>query len=497
MLPSSLIPIIGVLVVVLIAVFGFTTRGYTIHALLLAAPLGIYFINRPERLLVFIFGIYASQLIVPGIPQGLQLVHVMMALLIAITIARNTINKPRARKMPVRNAFLYLLLLLLIITIRQRGLGLHAAGSGLVGGASYIKLFIGIGFLLCAPYYTLTVAQIKRAILFILIGSFAPALAQVVYLASQGTFYYHFMFIQPYVFGLQESLQGMFGGQGEFRLHAFAGISINLLSLALVMIPYRGSNKLKILAVVGIAMGMALLSGFRTSLLEIFALTILFLILNAPANQRIRLAVGFGALMMFALVLAIPLTPHLPYSAQRALSWLPFTNVSIIASADAAASSEWRIDVWKYSLSHWKDYMWIGRGFTMRLSDLMAAEVQNDMITSAYVGHNYHSGPISMLLDLGIPGVIIVSGLLLSILSYACKPLAFDTEPIIARAHDLFRAKLIYSVIAFYLIHGDVRSTLITILLNVALLETIRMSARPLYGPADTLASSTQSPRTS
>lgn len=477
MIPRILIPIIGVFAVVLIAVFGFTSRGFAIHALLLAAPVGIYFINRPEKLLVFIYGLYFSQIILPGIPQGLQLVHVMMTLLVAVTIARNTIIKPRTRQITVRNAFLYLFLLLLIITIRQRGLGLYAAGSGLVGGASYIKIFIGAGFLLCAPYYTLSAAQIKRAILFILIGSFMPALAQIIYLASKGAFYHHFMFIQPYVYGLQESLQGMFEGQGQFRLHAFAGISVNLLSLALVMIPFRGTNKLKILAIVGLALGMALLSGFRTSLLEISGITALFLLFNAPRTHRMRIVTGFGALVLIGLVAAIPLTPYLPYSAQRALSWLPFADVSVIAKADAAASSEWRLEVWQYSLSHWKDYMWIGRGFTMRLGDLMALEMQNDMIKLAYYGHNYHSGPISMLLDLGIPGLLIVSSLLLAYFVYAWKPLTVGAEPLILRAYDLFRVKVIYGVFSFYFIHGDVRSTLITIFMNIALLQTIRATA--------------------
>jgi hypothetical protein len=473
MMPSFIISIIGVLVVVLVAFFGFTSRGYFIHALLLATPIGILFVNRPESLMVFIFGLYFSQLIIPGLPQGLQLVDAMMALFVVITIARNMILKPRL-ELERRHALLCLLLLLLVVTIRVRGLGLHASGGGLVGGASYIKLFVASGFMLCTPYFNLTASQIKKSIILMLIGSFLPALAQVVYLASGGSFFYHFAFIQPYVFGLQESLEGMLGGRGEFRLHAFSGLSINLLSLALVIFPFRGSGRLKIAAIAVIAVLMALLSGFRTSLLEIAAITMMFVAFNAPRKKRMQIIAVIAVLLAGLIMLAIPLAPLMPYSIQRTLSWLPFANISMAAKMDAVASTEWRIEVWNYSLSHWKDYMWIGRGFTMNMADLMALETRASMIQTAYLGHNYHSGPISMLLDLGIPGVVVVSSLLLSLLFYALKPVNVAADPLIIRAHDLLCVKVLYGILGFYFIHGDVRSSLVNIFLNIALLQTIR-----------------------
>ncbi len=478
MLPAFIIPLIGVLVVVFIAFYGFTTHGYLVHFTLLAAPIGVYLVNNPTLLLILIFGLYQSGVIMPGLPQGLQFVHMLMFVFVVISLARNIIAKPQRKSLGSVDLWLYGILLLLAVIIYYRGLGLYSGGGDLVGGASYIKLYIGAGFLLLARYYSLTPKQLRKTIVFILLGSFLPALAQIVFLASGGRIHQHFMFIQPYVYGLLESLAGLQGGQGEFRLHAFASISINLLSLVLVFIPFLGTNRIKVLFWTGLCVLMAMLSGFRSNVIEIMAITILFLIFSAPRGLRVSYASAVAILFGAGLIAAIPLMPHLPYAAQRALSWLPFADVSFYAKADADASALWRLEVWNYSLSHWREFAWIGRGFTMRLSDLMVLSQNRDLAMEAYYGHNYHSGPVSLLIDMGVPGFILGTGFLLATALYAMKALPFDTEPFIARAYDLFRVKCLYGVFSFYFIHGDARTTLITIFMNLALLEAIRTTSK-------------------
>jgi len=476
MLPSFLIPIIGVIVVVVIALYGFTSRGNTIHVILLATPVGIYLVNNPKALLILVFSLYTSGFMIPGLPQGIQAVHMLMVFFVALTVARNIIAKPDKRKIKTPHRWLYAFLGLLCIIIYFRGLGMRSAGSGLIGGASYIKLLFGAGFLFCAQYYTLSARQWRNLIYFMLIGSTLPTISQLIFMMSGGAIYQHFMFVQPYIYGLIENLAGE-AGAGTYRFHGLAGVGSQLLVTALILIPFRGTNRLKIAILVGVCLAMAVFSGFRSSVLEIFVVTTLFIVMGAPRGQKVEYALGIGGLLLGLLILAIPMMPHLPYPVQRALSWLPFADVSVLAQQDATGSAVWRLEVWKYCLGHWREYMWLGRGFTFHISEIQSLSARADMILEAYISHNYHSGPISLLLDLGLPGFIIGSFFLISTFKLASKPLELQVDPFFIRAHNMFRIKLMFSVVSYYFIHGDVRSTFITIFMNLAMLESIRATA--------------------
>jgi len=480
MLPNFLIPIIGVIVVVLIALYGFTSRGYAIHAVLLATPIGIYLVNNPKALLILILGLYYSSLQIPGLPQGIQAVHALMVFFVLLTIARNIIAKPGGRRYKPPHLWLYGFLALLCVIIYFRGLGMRSAGSGLVGGASYIKLLFGAGFLFCAQYYTLSEKQWRNIIIFMLIGSTLQTISQLIFMLSGGKIYQHFMFVQPYIYGLVENMVGE-AGAGTYRFHGLAGVSSQLLVTGLVFIPYKGTDKIKVAILVGVCLVMALMSGFRSNALDIFVVTIAFIVMSAPRGQKAAYALGVGSILAGVLLVAIPAMPYLPYPVQRALSWLPFADVSFLAQQDATGSAQWRLQVWKYSLSHWQDYMWLGRGFTFHMSEIQSLSVRADMILEAFITHNYHSGPISLLLDLGLPGFILGSCFLFSCARYSLKPLKYPASPFIVRAHIIFRVKLFLSVLWYYFIHGDVRSTFITIFINLVLLEAIQATAAALY----------------
>lgn len=476
MLPSFLIPLIGVLVVVLIAFYGFTSTGYFVHFLLLATPVFIALVNRPYALMMLIFALYPSSMIMPGLPAGVQVVHALMFFFIVLTVAHNIIAKPGKRTNEMLHLLLYALLIVLAITIRVRGLGLRSAGSGLIGGAAYVKLILGIGFYLCARYYSLTPAQWKKTVILILIGSFLPMLAQLVFMFSGGTIYQQFMFIQPYVYGLVENLIGSAENTGFVRFHGFAPMALNLLSVTLIFIPFKGFDKVKVLVLAGACLVMGALSGFRSNVLELSSTIFLFFIMSAPAGMKLKYTVGLSAAALAGLVIAIPLMPYLPFPIQRALSWLPFANVSAMALRDATETITWRLEVWKYCLSYWKDFLLVGRGFTVNAIELQSLSVMRDSYLFAYVGHNYHNGPISLLLDLGLPGFIVGGSFLLLAARFSLRALPGKADPFMTRFYNLYRAKLLYSTLAFFTVFGDVRSTFVSICMNLAILESVRMT---------------------
>lgn len=480
MIPQFLIPIIGVIAVVLIAFYGFTSRGFLVHFLLLAAPIGIYFVNNPTGLLILTYALFHSGLTMPGLPQGLQVVNVLMVLFVGITVARNIIAKPSGFPTPSTHRVLYFLLILLGIIIYFRGLGLRAAGSGLIGGASYIKLIVAAFFLFCAKYYTLTPRQWRRLFILMFIGSLMPTLSQTIFMMSGGTIYQQFYFVKPYVYGLIENMAGE-EGAGTYRFHGLAGVSSQLLVTALIFYPFRGNKGIQLVALIGLCMVMGLMSGFRSMVIEVIGVTLLYILFTAPRAMRMQYICFFVAMVVVLLGLSIPFMPHMPYPVQRALSWLPFADISYLAQADATGSAQWRLQVWEYSLKHLPDYLWIGRGFTFHMSEIMSLGVRMDMILEAYVTHNYHSGIISLLLDLGLPGFILGMLFLFYCTLYSLKPLKVDAEPMLRRAHVVFRVKTLFNVFTYIFIHGDVRSTFITIFVQLAILEGIRATAEKFY----------------
>lgn len=480
MIPQFLIPIIGVIAVVLVAFYGFTSRGFLVHFLLLAAPVGIYFVNNPTGLLMLTYALFHSGLTMPGLPQGLQVVNVLMVLFVGITVARNIIAKPSGFRTPPTHRILYMLLILLGVIIYFRGLGLRAAGSGLIGGASYIKLIFAAFFLFCAKYYTLTPRQWRKLFILMFIGSLMPTLSQMIFMVSGGTIYQQFYFVKPYVYGLIENMAGE-EGAGTYRFHGLAGVSSQLLVTALIFYPFRGNKGIQLVALIGLCMVMGLLSGFRSMVIEVIGVTMLYILFTAPRTMRTQYICFFVVAVLILLGISIPLMPHLPYPVQRALSWLPFAEVSYLAQADATGSAQWRLQVWEYSLKHLPNYLLIGRGFTFHMSEIMSLGVRMDMILEAYVTHNYHSGIISLLLDLGLPGFILGFLFLIYCTLYALKPLTVDADPLIRRAHIVFRVKTLFNVFTYIFIHGDVRSTFITIFVQLAILEGIRATAEKVH----------------
>lgn len=119
-------------------------------------------------------------------------------------------------------------------------------------------------------------------------------------------------------------------------------------------------------------------------------------------------------LPLAALVLCLPLAPFadkLPLPIQRTLSVVPIIKVSSQASADAQATSEWRIKMWKILLPQVPRYFWLGKGFQANTSEYISALITQshgiggDSETQMLVG-DYHNGPLSVIIPFGIWGAI-------------------------------------------------------------------------------------------
>jgi hypothetical protein len=114
---------------------------------------------------------------------------------------------------------------------------------------------------------------------------------------------------------------------------------------------------------------------------------------------------GFG---IFGGVILVTFSEHLPLSAQRAISFLP-VKVDPMVTYDAEGSVQWRLEMWQVLVPQIKDYWYLGKGYRIDPDELYFAiigggatdiQAQGDLVAG-----NYHSGPLSLIIPLGIWGV--------------------------------------------------------------------------------------------
>ena len=175
------------------------------------------------------------------------------------------------------------------------------------------------------------------------------------------------------------------------------------------------------------------LSGFRGALL--FALVVFLLAVVLRRNLR-DLWVS-SAVALFCVVVLVSIQGsllQLPFTMQRALSWLP-GDWNQEAVADAEGSSRWRFEMWGWAWNDdriLRDRTW-GQGFGLSIDDmnliansLMAgqgganllggSDRENFMITGTF-----HSGPLSTIKYIGVVGFCLYYPLMLYMAVFAWR----------------------------------------------------------------------------
>ncbi len=444
--------------VFLVAFYGIVTGNYLLQLGLALAPILIFLINRPDVWLCLVIAIYQSQLILPFMPQGLQAYHLFAFGFVIVMMANRIITKETRQKWTWSRGFVYLFLAILLFTAFVRGFGLRVFGGSSWGGMAYIQLFIMAGFLLLGDSVTLTTRQWRNTIIVMLLLSALPALAQVIFQLSNGKIYFQYNFIRAEIPALVGSLRASQTDTGVVRYNLLAGFGQNLLAIALVLFPFRGRYKFFAGALIVISVTLSMISGFRSSLLITLGVLVIYILLQS--QRPLRGLVATAVTCALVLMILMPFARHLPMSMQRTLSLIPFIDVSLAARADALDSSLWRVEIWKQAWLQVPDYLLIGKGLTINPEDLNAMmSMRTDTVTMALMSHTYHNGPLALLLDLGVLGLVAGSGFLIASAVEFYKRLATPIEdPLLRRAYCFYTAYYIYQVLNFFFIYGDLQS---------------------------------------
>src|SRR5713226_9167687 len=105
-----------------------------------------------------------------------------------------------------------------------------------------------------------------------------------------------------------------------------------------------------------------------------------------------------------------PFVTKLPLSVQRSLSMLPL-EIDPAARADADASSQWRLEMWKVLLPQVRQYFFLGKGYAIDPADLyLTGESMRRGLAKSFeeaiVSGDYHSGVLSILIPFGVFGLM-------------------------------------------------------------------------------------------
>lgn len=383
-----------------------TFSYFGIMALLLVAPI---LLRWHHFLLVAFWNLNVTFFFLPGNPP---LWLLMVALSLGISILQRTVtNKAQFISAPLIQWPLYFLLAVAFVTAELTGgFGMKSLGSESVGGHRYIYLFLAI-----LGYFALTANRIPPKNAGWYVGLFfCTTCAGIV-----GDLYGKLPSALNYVFLMFPA--STYTDTGDVDAHIqvvrLAGLGVASLNICLFMLARYGirgifmTGRPGLFFLYALFSGLILLGGFRTWIvIYLMVFTFLFFMERLHQTRFLMVAIFFG---LITAALIVPFSNKLPFTAQRALTIVPYLNIDPVVRLDAQASSDWRVQMWQAVLPQLPDHLLLGKGYYVSATDFQNQTtkfgIQADAANwgSAIAG-DYHNGPLSVVMFFGIWGVIAV-----------------------------------------------------------------------------------------
>lgn len=372
-------------------------------AFVLAVPL---LMKWHHPILVLSWNACINPIMLPGQPQ----IWIPMAAASLVFALLNRAVDPDSRFIYVPslvNPLLFLAAVLLVTAWIRGGIGLRTFGSAHYGGKNYVFLFMAI-----AGYFAFTSQRIapEKAGLYIgmfFLSSLTGLIPNIIY--KLGSSFYFLFYFFPAGTVADQAQADYALGPGIFRLHGLPFAGMALFYWILARCGLKGALDLSRpwrFLCLAIALICFAGSGFRGAVIG-FALTFCILF-YCEGVYRTKL---LPFLLVFSLVSAavlVPFTDKLPWVVQRTISFLP-VKIDPFVRQDAEASIEWRLEIWKQCLPLVPKYLFLGKGYGMNPNELSMEVTRGGVAITAEaieMTNDFHSGPLSMVIPLGIWGAI-------------------------------------------------------------------------------------------
>jgi hypothetical protein len=399
--------------------------SFTIVIVVLFLPLLPFLLHQHHLLLFACWNMSAVLFFLPGSPN-LWLVMTLVSFMLSI-LQRILNRNIRFLSVPSVTRPLILLALVIVITAQLTGgYGMKFMGGESMGGKRYFLLFAAIIGYFGMTCYRVPEGRVVTYVALYLLGGLTQVVGSVAPYFLSSFFYPIFAFFPIEnvealsrdasvevstlrLGGLTYGCMAIF-----FFLLARHGVR-GLLGLGeeLSFTPFRlrngfGVNQpwriLLLLAVVWVA----LMGGYRSNAI-LLALTFLVQF-SYEGLFRTRLLPMLVLAGVLGVAVSLPMIQKLPLTVQRSLSFLP-VEVDPAARLGADSSTEWRLQMWREVLPTVPQYLLLGKGYGINLSDLQIVQMRPGASTGgaaegAILAGDYHNGPLSVIIPLGIFGAI-------------------------------------------------------------------------------------------
>ena len=365
-------------------------------------------------LLIFSWNLPVTLFFLPGHPS---LFYLMVVASLSISVVERILdrNQPFLPASAVRWPLLAFLVLIIITAKLTGGFGLRSMGSDVYGGKKYVALIIGI-----MSFFAITARPIPKryAGLYVTLwfaGNFFNAISDF-YSVTPQSLRFIYVLIPPSNSGM-DSMGNLDVVLGQTRLAGIAGAAGAVWCWMLARHGFRNcflTPKLWRPLMLVAMLPLVMLGGFRSSIFGLMLITGLMFYMEKIHRTGLMLALVLAGIMGSAML--VPLAPHLPFTFQRALAFLPL-DISPEARLNAETSTEWRLEIWQALLPEIPKYLLIGKGYAF------SAETYNEEMGANSIFHgqkvidasqnalvlssDFHSGPLSLIIPFGIWGVLL------------------------------------------------------------------------------------------
>ena len=365
------------------------------------------FLKWHHGLLIFFWN---AAFMFPFLPAQPQVWLPLAALSFGISWLGGLLGGGRFLRVPeLTRPLIFLAIVVFVTGCIRGGIGARVFGSASYGGKSYFYI---LGAIL--GYFALTAMRVpptkaKRAAEIYFASGTTFVLSNLAFMLGP-SFYFLFFLLPSQFAGGQIAVEyGMTAGAVE----RFNGVPVACTALVCYLLMRWGirgifsyTHPWRVLLFVTTIL-LSLLGGFRSA--EILIGLILLCQFCAEGLWRTRflpVMLGFGLLGGVAVM---GFSDRMPLEAQRAVSFLP-VKVDPEVRADAQGSLEWRLQMWGVLVPQIPKYLLVGKGYRIDPEELYFAMLgggtQDIAAEGSMVAGDYHSGPLSTIIPLGLWGAI-------------------------------------------------------------------------------------------
>lgn len=347
--------------------------------------------------------------VLPFLPGSPQVRLALTAASLLITWLVYALDR-RIKPLNVRSITWPLVVLTLIVILTMQltgGAGFRALGGQSGGAGRYVMLAGGIlgFFAISARPIPASSANLYVGLYFL--GGLTMALSSLATVLPRWMDYLYLLFPVEQTY-FEEAPTVL--STTVSRLFGIASASMLAIFYMLARFGFRGMLNIqkpwRMAIFLGCCIGV-LFGGYRSFLLLVLGVMGLQVYLEGFFKMKY---LPVWSLIFALLISVLPIVDRLPYRVQRSLAFLP-VQVSPAVAIDVQASTDWRIEIWKRVWTEIPNYWLLGKGYRLDPRALDMAQFRDyrgGEGEAAVIAGDYHNGPLSIIVPLGMPGVVAV-----------------------------------------------------------------------------------------